>query len=719
MRDTFASLFHTQVANLHPHKCFENIYPLLNVLKPIALDEPTRMALKSVKFHVPDDSRIRHELFHQLVCQVTNHGVAVISAMGGMGKSTIAKQFAQFMMGTMDQDPTCPTCPIRKPQYEHVFFVCCSTEAQALADLESICQAKGEALETEANAFFEDQHRYLVILDNLDDIQLAEKIFKMDKFGGDVLITTRLDSLPVGKFASMLIKSSGFLSTKLEPWSLESTKLFILNNCPSLGKSLQDQDELKAFESIVSKIDGFPLVIQQLISCLNNEVQSLTDLEAQFSDLLHNTRNEGICLRAIINIALQALGNDGVGQAATLLFYGAGFLDASNIQLKLLDKLLATLKELGICDKAVKRQHVVKKLVDVGLMRRLTSSSLYTHSLMQEVSKELSAEHKPIMKKLMGSAVLEVLGSDPYDAFQLEIGLHVHHLAESHSLQLPYATSLEIEIDRTSGLLFIYKGYFKKAREVLEACAVRSEAFHKTRTHPDFALTLNKLGNCANAQYHFEVAVPIYHEALEIYETIYGRKHETVATILRCLGMVSNSQGNGEMGQIRLLESVDTFRQIHGSHSKDVAASLNNLGVSYSLQKQFSKAMDCYQESVTIKVEVYGTKLHPSIATNLYNIGRLALLKGDLENAEKALEECRHIRESVFNDKRHPEYAMVLEELGDIFTVQGREEDACEAYAEVYSVYCEVYGDSEVRSLRVQDKKQALSKKSTSRCIVM
>ncbi|TPX75105.1 hypothetical protein CcCBS67573_g03620 [Chytriomyces confervae] len=238
--------------------------------------------------------------------------------------------------------------------------------------------------------------------------------------------------------------------------------------------------------------------------------------------------------------------------------------------------------------------------------------------------------------------------------------------------------------------------------------------------HPDFALALNKLGNCANAQQEYDTAVTLYTEALQIYEKVYGRQHDTVATMLRCLGMVANAQNRGSDGEVFLSESAVIFESVFSNTHKDYAATLNNLGNSYSIQGKYEKAIQCYQESLSAKVNLYGKREHSSIATNLHKMGKLAICQNDLSNAEKYLKECQSIREAVFPEERHPERAMVQETLADVYALTGCFEEAYANYAHVYSVYAEVFGETNAMTkaagVKMEEAKAKKENKSSWYC---
>ncbi|KAJ3345409.1 hypothetical protein HDU83_004104 [Entophlyctis luteolus] len=710
MRDALCSLCELQFVDMHPQKCLENIYPALNVLEPFKLTDETNEFFNDEKFMLSEEDLTQENQLRLLLHQVTKKGVAVITALGGMGKSTLAKQFARFMMGEKIQEKT---CPIKKPQYQKVFLVRCETEAQAFSDLETIFKATGDSLLAKTVDFLEHNHRYLFIIDDLNDITIADKMFKeCQKFGGDVVITTRLDPLPSAKIVSKLGVSDQSY-TRLMSWPLQTTREYLLKSCPRLSDVIEITEENNAFENIVKRIDGYPIVISQFISYYQREIPTMVEVENDFERLLNSSTgdSEASCLRAMVEMSLQKSNTPQLKKAVEHVFFAVSFLEPSSIQQPLLKQLVENLQKENLCSTDLSANQILKNMVGYGLLRQRNPFIFFTHSLMQEVAAVSINTNVNGIKTIVAETIIQVLGVDPYSQFQFDIGIHIHHFSKNH-IASPYQNSWEIEIDRLSGLLLIYKGLFQQAREILESCLNRSESFYGTKNHVDVALTLSKLGNCSLAQTKYSDAIHFYNEAIDVFESNYGRQHDTVATILRSLGMVANAEDRYEEAEIFLEESLEIFKKAY------VAATLNNLGNTFRQQKLYKKAMECYKESLLIKVEIFKTREHTSVATNLHNMGKLYFLQGEYTEALLNLNECKAIRQKIFKD-RHPEYAMVLEDISDVKAALFELADAHEGYSKVYSVYAEVYGEENERTRRVKDKRDKIGASSARSCVLL
>ena len=147
-------------------------------------------------------------------------------------------------------------------------------------------------------------------------------------------------------------------------------------------------------------------------------------------------------------------------------------------------------------------------------------------------------------------------------------------------------------------------------------------------THPDYAITLNKSGNCYAALGDYDKALELYNQALSIIDNALGKEHQ------------------------------------------DYAGILNNIGTCYSDLGDYERALDCFFQSLTISRMLLGTN-HPTYALILGNIANCYSFLGDDEVAlEYHLNELKIYKE-VFG-KLNTEYAMCLDDIGISYAYLGK-----------------------------------------------
>lgn len=147
-------------------------------------------------------------------------------------------------------------------------------------------------------------------------------------------------------------------------------------------------------------------------------------------------------------------------------------------------------------------------------------------------------------------------------------------------------------------------------------------------THPDYAICLNKSGNCYADLGNYDKALELYNQALSIIDKALGKEHQ------------------------------------------DYAGILNNIGMCYSDLGDYDRALESYQQSLSIIVNHLGTN-HPTYASLLGNIANCYSILGDNQIAQAYFfKELKIYEENV--GKKSPEYAMCLDNIGICYANLGK-----------------------------------------------
>ncbi|KAI8810054.1 P-loop containing nucleoside triphosphate hydrolase protein [Cladochytrium replicatum] len=138
----------------------------------------------------------RDAVLSEVQRQLVNHGAVILVAQGGMGKSSVALQFAKQ----------------HQKSYDSIFWVPCNTAATAISALRDYAGSHFglvgfELMDTaDIVSFICDKlsecHCYLLILDNVDDESVLDQIL-VSTLSGDVVVTSR---------------SSASLAVKMRKW---------------------------------------------------------------------------------------------------------------------------------------------------------------------------------------------------------------------------------------------------------------------------------------------------------------------------------------------------------------------------------------------------------------------------------------------------------------------------------------------------------------------
>ena len=92
-----------------------------------------------------------------------------------------------------------------------------------------------------------------------------------------------------------------------------------------------------------------------------------------------------------------------------------------------------------------------------------------------------------------------------------------------------------------------------------------------------------------------------------------------------------------------------------------MATDLNNLGGAWDALGDSKKAIDYYEQALSIDKEVYGER-HPAVARDLNNLGLAWNNLGDSKKAIKYIQQAYKIFQEIYGDE-HPHTRIAKESL--------------------------------------------------------
>jgi tetratricopeptide (TPR) repeat protein len=204
----------------------------------------------------------------------------------------------------------------------------------------------------------------------------------------------------------------------------------------------------------------------------------------------------------------------------------------------------------------------------------------------------------------------------------------------------------------TLGLVLREQGDLDGARTLHE----RALTIHEARfgpDHPSTAWSLNFVANVLHAQGDLDGARALHERALAIFEARLGADDVATANSLENLAAVLRDQGD-LAGARRLLERVLGIREARlGPDDPDTAFSLNNLALVLRAQGDLQGARTLHERALHIRETRLGPD-HPTTATSLSNLANVLADQGDLAGARTLQERALHIRETRLGAE-HPD----------------------------------------------------------------
>jgi len=227
------------------------------------------------------------------------------------------------------------------------------------------------------------------------------------------------------------------------------------------------------------------------------------------------------------------------------------------------------------------------------------------------------------------------------------------------------------ETVRSLGLLAVVlhgAGDLAGARPFYErALAIREKALGSE--HPEVATSLSNLAALLYDQGDLAGARPLFERALAIHEKAFGPEHPLMARSLHNLAVLLCAQGD-YAGARPLHERALAIREkALGPEDPEVATSLNNLAVLLSAQGDFAAAQPLYERALAIHEHAFGPE-HPDTAMSLHSLAGLLKDRGDFAGARPLYERALAILEKAPGPD-HPDTARSLNEFAVLLSAQG------------------------------------------------
>ncbi|KAI9190743.1 uncharacterized protein BJ171DRAFT_590976 [Polychytrium aggregatum] len=693
----FASLKHTidrmnqiQMYGFRPDQPHKRLYRLLTLFSPIFSNPGLRDAIPT-KYYV--DNLFLGDMGHldSLLRQVTLTGRAVVSGMGGMGKSVLARQFLQFMMGTLavSNDGELDGFKLEtvgiKPQYSRIYWVNCATESTALDSLVDIFpHIKPGEIKQHASRILSQSREYLLVLDNVDDMAVVDSVFEHSVaagFSGDVVVTTRLSALDEGPFLTALgAKLDDFQQAplRLESWKNETAFDYILATSPMIAVKVGTDQDRATLRKLMDRINGYPLVIQTVRIYAECNDTPIDEIEAQFAQALEEQDGEDetrSSLKVIVDLSMSTLLKKGaVGVEACRLFGAISLLAPDDIPLELITAI-AQKMELS-ADAA----HLVKMVCESGLLRPGPDEQYYTHSLTQRVAHEWVVEHGELnsdrIEDATGEALLDRI-KIPCNRKDLELGRHLDLYARNTVPDI-LTKRLHFEVLTRMGRVTESRGAYREAESIFTLLLPKIIAFHGTRHHSDVAANMSNMAVLYSALGRHEDALKYFEEAIDLLSNLFGtRRNLAVARIIGNAGDSLRNLGRLPEAAAHMQESLDIMIESIGTREHPlVATTLNGLAGILQDQGRFKESFELYQEAYDLMIRFPETSSDITIGTVLSNMGSAALKVTRYQVALEYLQQALDIRLRVFGTREHLDIATTLGELGIVALHLGQYESA-------------------------------------------
>lgn len=203
--------------------------------------------------------------------------------------------------------------------------------------------------------------------------------------------------------------------------------------------------------------------------------------------------------------------------------------------------------------------------------------------------------------------------------------------------------------------------------------------------HVEVAKALDDVAEAAIDDNDLNQAEAAIKKGLEIRQKALKPGDMDFALSWRCMGLLKQAQNSYADAEHNYLQALQTYETAYGKEDPRVAGILSRLGAIYSDTGKFPQAESAHTRAVAIREKAAGPE-HPSTATTLWGMGNYYRRKGDFAKAEEVIKRALAIREKTLGPE-HVLMGAALNLLGVCYIGAGRVNEADENLKRALAIY--------------------------------
>lgn len=584
---------------------------------------------------------LKEKLFDQISAQY-NHRVALYG-LGGIGKTQITIEYIYS----------------NESLYDRIFWITAIDQAALLSGYQRIAQLVSLSVPPDSKltdvakyvmSWLRRQERWLIILDNLDVIEVADGFLPPVGPNKHTLITTRnpnSDGIPAEGLEVPLLDNE------------EAVELLV-----KLSKVPTSEDAVR----IVDELGYLPLAIEQAAAYVREVARDFTRYRTEYHrnrKELHGWVGRGNrpyphSVRTTWSMSFKIVQSRDT-QAANLLRIFA-FLNPDNILLHFLRAGIAGFADdlQHVLTSEIRMAKALLELENLSLIKwdRL-KNSISVHRLVQvAISDEMTATE---LTSYLDSVIDICDEAFPQESKPKEAGSSRRHLCRKYQSQV--------------------------VEPLLRIADIKSSKA---------TLLKGRVANFLLDEGKYMASKDLFAQAAEIGKDIWTaagsetlRLNQGLATAYLRYGDITRA--------ISLYERViDVYEQNFGLNDIGMFDALNGLGNAYETKGDYDTALSLYERALSFKNQVgkYRT------ASTINNIGNIHRYKGCYPAATQFYKRALDIRECEFGVD-HIECLSSINNIGTICNAQGRSEEAISYYKRGLGLVDREFGEDHIRSAQI------------------
>ncbi|KAJ6143763.1 hypothetical protein N7471_003216 [Penicillium samsonianum] len=636
---------------------------------------------------------------------------AALWGLGGSGKTQVALEFAWRQ--SEDKKGACS-----------VFWVHADTQATFAQDYKDIAgklglpdDLDGEKLLTAVRDCIESQPRWLLVLDNADDLA----VFGVRPAGGSAGESPSLYTyVPQGASGTLLWTSRDkrIVGTLVGAQrGIQVGRMTTDESICLLGKLKNGEGEVSSGEEsdarkLLEELQWLPLAISQASAYMMRTSMPIPQylsrllagqerwrvLKAEHFDR-HRRPDVPNSVLETWSISVERIRQD--DEMAYRILHVIAYVNSQNIPIE----IMAAVHTLGnerqeprSCESQDRVMEAITRLREfsfLGIREVEGGVQQYEmHKLVQEATRYGLSVRSVEDATYFSNTALQIvtrLFPTPQPETWRECEKYVTHAVEVGKWAEVCERSREVSdlLTQVSHYYFDCGRWMDKQLVDERAYELRQQVFGDK--DPDTIGSLENLALTYHAQGWYSEAELLQVKALELWQEVLGDKHPYTIRALANLAVSYHAQGRYSEAEPLQVKALELRQEVLGDKHPDTMYSLASLAATYHAQGRYREAEPLQVKALELRQEVLGDK-HPDTIWNLANLAVSYHAQGRYSEAEPLQVTALELRQEVLGDK-HPDTIWNLANLAVTYHAQGRYSEAEPLQVKALELRQEVLGD--------------------------
>ncbi|KAJ5940817.1 hypothetical protein N7516_000985 [Penicillium verrucosum] len=191
---------------------------------------------------------------------------------------------------------------------------------------------------------------------------------------------------------------------------------------------------------------------------------------------------------------------------------------------------------------------------------------------------------------------------------------------------------------------------------------------------------------------------PVDERTYELRQQVLGEKHPDTIRSLGSLAATYYAQGRYSEAERMVVKALALRQQVLGEKHPDTIWSLGNLAATYYAQGRYSEAEPIEVKALALRQQVLGEK-HPDTIRSLGNRATIYYAQGRYSEAEPIQVKALALRQQVLGEK-HPDTIWSLGNLAATYGAQGRYSEAEPIQVKALALWQQVLGEKHPDTIR-------------------